>query len=139
VLVGAGLINLAGAQRESKAYDDALATYQRALELTEKKVGPTHLQVASCLDGIARTLVGAGRPSEAIAPAERSLAIREAAGVKPLAKAEVQLTLSRALVGSGGDAVRARTLAETARDAFTAGGPNFAKEVAEANEWLAAH
>jgi eukaryotic-like serine/threonine-protein kinase len=139
VLVGAGLINLAGAQRESKAYDDALATYQRALELTEKKVGPTHLQVASCLDGIARTLVGAGRLSEAIAPAERSLAIREAAHVKPLAKAEVQLTLARALVGSGGDAVRARTLATDARDAFAGGGKNFAKESAEVNEWLAAH
>ena len=89
--------------------------------------------------GIARTLVGAGRPSEAIAPAERSLAIREAAGVKPLVKAEVQLTLARALVGSGGDAVRARTLATEARDAFAGGGKNFAKESAEVNEWLAAH
>ncbi len=139
VLVGAGLINLAGAQRESKAYDDALETYRRALELTEKKVGPTHLQVASCSDGIARTLVMAGRPSEAIAPAERSLAIREAAHVKPLVKAEVQLTLARALVDTGGDRARARALAEAARDAFAAGGENFAKELAEANAWLAAN
>ncbi|HEX6468944.1 MAG TPA: tetratricopeptide repeat-containing protein [Streptosporangiaceae bacterium] len=58
-------------------YAEALACWQRALDIREAALGPDHLDVAWTLTRIARTYRLLGRVPEALPPQERALAITE--------------------------------------------------------------
>ena len=73
---------------------------------------------------------------EAIAPAERALALREAVGVKihPVTIAQNRFYLARALWDGGGDRTRAIQLARQAREALAKAG--YADDQREVEAWL---
>jgi hypothetical protein len=73
----------------------------------------------------------------------RALSIRTTRQVDPVALAQTRFALARALwtapVAQGRDRPRARTLAEQARDAYTALGDAEKTSLAEVQAWLAEH
>ncbi len=93
---------------------EAFDEFQIALKLVEAQLGPEHSDLSFYLSGMGHALLDLKQPREARPYLERSLKLRNADG-DPVATAEVQFALARALWGSGGDQVRARTLAEQAR------------------------
>ena len=62
-------------------YDEALATYQRAFELTNRAFGPEHGAVADILGGMAEVNRAVGRQGDAAPLSHRALAIREKTGL----------------------------------------------------------
>jgi eukaryotic-like serine/threonine-protein kinase len=62
---------------QSEKPDEALALYQRALELEERTLGPDHPEVAGTLNNVAIVLQDAGRLPESIRTFERAVALNE--------------------------------------------------------------
>ena len=93
---------------------EAFTEFQIALKLVEKQLGPEHSDLSFYLSGMGHALLDQKQPKEALPYLERSLKLRNADG-DPVATAEVQFAIARALWGSGGDRQRARSLAEQAR------------------------
>jgi tetratricopeptide (TPR) repeat protein len=56
----AALINLGATLRGAKRYDESVTVLRRALDYTEKEVGPDHPLTASALENLATTLVEQG-------------------------------------------------------------------------------
>ncbi|HWB81801.1 MAG TPA: tetratricopeptide repeat protein, partial [Nannocystaceae bacterium] len=94
---------------------EALLGYRKALALAERTLGDDHPELAIFLVGIGSCELALGRPGDAIAPLERAArSIGETRG-DPMLRAHVEVTLAQALVRSGGDRQRARTLVDAAR------------------------
>jgi hypothetical protein len=89
------------------------------------------------LTGIGETHLAAKRPTEAIAPLERGLALTAANPSHRSHAAVLRFLLARALWDAGRDRKRARTLAEEAAAAYADLGDDKAR--AELVTWLAAH
>jgi tetratricopeptide (TPR) repeat protein/predicted Ser/Thr protein kinase len=137
VNVGLNVGALCSTHLQLKMYDKALAECSRGLAIYEKNLGPDHLRVAFPLGGMGRAYLGLGQPDRAVPLLERALAIRHAVKGDPIDLAEVNFSMARALVASGGDKKRARALAEEARAAYAAGGEDSRRDLAEVEAWLA--
>jgi eukaryotic-like serine/threonine-protein kinase len=103
----------------------ARADFERALSIWKEELPPQHLYNSYALTGIGLASIADGqRVSEAIAPLERALKIRDDAAAVPEMRAETMFALARALWQAGADPVRDRAralrLAEGARDLFPA-------------------
>jgi len=110
---------------------------RRAFEVQQGALGPDNPVLAYPLTCLGTALIGIGRPDDAVAHLERSLALREAhPDEDPLELAYTRLSLAQAL--GGGD--RAIELALAAADAFGgASDPGSQRDLARAREWLDAH
>jgi serine/threonine protein kinase/tetratricopeptide (TPR) repeat protein len=116
----------------------ALAPFERATRLLEAAEGPDHPDLADGLTGYGLAQLALGDGRHAALALERALKIQLASPGNPLDKARTQFGLARALVASGGDPARARTLATEARAAYAAN-PATRKETSEIDTWLAKH
>jgi tetratricopeptide (TPR) repeat protein len=141
--VALSLVNLARAEQESGDYERAKALYERALTIQQQVNGPEHPQVPYLLVGLAEVALAQQRPGEALALAQRAVTVRERGNAPAGLLASARFTLARASWEAppavGGDPVRARALAEQARDGFAADGQASARDVASVQAWLAAH
>jgi tetratricopeptide (TPR) repeat protein len=116
---------------------EAEALCAEALHQQEQlgQVDPTKTLRADALRCLGDALILEGRPRDAIAPLERSIAIPRRTYPGDLARA--RFSLARAIASSHGDASRARDLAEEARDELTAA-RGLRVEREEVERWLAA-
>jgi eukaryotic-like serine/threonine-protein kinase len=115
------LTNLAGALYLQGKPAEAIEHYTRALSLAEKSWGPDHPYVADPpLTGLALSYVDEGRAAEAVALAERGLAVLAKHETPPEGMAEARFALARALAATGREPARVLALARQARDAMRA-------------------
>jgi tetratricopeptide (TPR) repeat protein len=132
------LANQANLHLERQAYAEALAIYDRVLQLRIAAQGADHPDLAYALVGKARALLGLGRAAEAVAPADRARVVREAGHREPAQMYLTYITLADAMAQAGDDPARAQAYAEQARAAFGQTGLDWA-EAKELSAFDAAH
>lgn len=141
--VGSTLRRLADVYVEQNDLDRAQRTFQRALTIYEHALGPDHPYVGNALAGLARVALAQGHPATAVPLAQRAVEVQEKNGYAPDNVATTRFVLARALweapIAGGGDRARAVELAKACRDAYRAGGPGWAVELAKVERWLATH
>ena len=132
---------MAGAALSARhKYAEALAAFERALAINERRFGKDYADSLDALLGQGESLVGLGRFKEALAPIERALKITTSGEPSPWGLAEARFALAEALWGSGGDRARAYRLAVDARAGMAAESNSLARrQVAEIDAWLARH
>jgi tetratricopeptide (TPR) repeat protein/predicted Ser/Thr protein kinase len=121
--------------------DEAQAELRAVLAQREAALGGEHPDVGETAATLAEVLATrAGRADEAVGLAERAVRIAALGQVGGLGRGRSRLVLARALwlASEHRDHVRARQMAELARRDFGENGRN-AKDLAEADAWLAAH
>jgi tetratricopeptide (TPR) repeat protein len=117
---------------------NALKSYQEANAIWEREFGSTSPALAFGLTGVGVTLVGLGRPVEAIAPLEHALEIRRKHDPDGSRLGETEFALARAIWDSRRDGVRSSSLAQKAlRDYGQL--PSFVAQRAQIAEWLSHH
>jgi tetratricopeptide (TPR) repeat protein len=126
----ADILVASGKAREAMPLCDLANVVVEARGLASDRVYP-----ADALRCKGDVLLALGKPSDALAPLERSLTFP--VRLLPWELPRVKFSLARALVATGGDLGRARALAEEARDAL-APLPSLAAHVAAIDAWLAA-
>jgi len=140
--LASGLINLGNVHYATGDYDHAEALIEQGLAIQERVLGPEHPSLAHALVGLARIALAKHRPGDALPLAERAVALREKRDIAPELLAEARFELARALWDAPTDAshdrVRARGLAEQARDALRAVGKAGARQLATVEAWLSA-
>ncbi len=94
--------------------------YMASLKAMESDGAASTPKLAHPLLGLASVAIAHGRPLDAVPFAERALSL---AGENALLRADSQAALAKALWSAGQERVRARELAEAARDGFRAIGP----------------
>ena len=114
--VGTTNHNIASTYREWGRHEDALPRYDVAIDVRRKVHGERHAYVANSLTGKGLTLLELGRPADAVRHLEEAQSIRDETDAPPRKRARTAFALARALVATGGDAQRARTLAMQARE-----------------------
>jgi tetratricopeptide (TPR) repeat protein/predicted Ser/Thr protein kinase len=137
-LVAHSLFGLGRARAAQRRFPEARERYAAALAVRERALGPTHPDVATCLIGQARLELAAG--GDAAAPAERALQIREGnREALPEDVCEARHVLAQALLArTPPDRVRARALAQAARDGYArADAAGHAAAIAELDALLA--
>jgi len=118
-------------------YRDARASFEKARIVWERELGLDNRNLAYALTGIGLSDIAEGDASSAIVPLERAFKIREDHETDPSRRAETRFALARALWDAGRDRVRARLLAQEARDTYAQA---VAKpKLAEVESWLRAH
>ncbi len=137
--VGRALNNLASVQYDSGDYESSLRNYAESLRVCEATLGTDHVGLGYPLTGLGLVHLADGRARDAIAPLERSLALREKDDVDPVDRADTQYALARALWDGGGDRARARALATLAIAGYDQAEPGYPTARAQAVEWLDAH
>jgi tetratricopeptide (TPR) repeat protein len=137
--VASALANLANVYKSTGRIVDARAMYERSLAIKEKALGPEHPRVAVSLVQLGHLLIDHGAAREALPLVERAVAIVNAQPGTQTAELEAHLALAKALAATGGDLTRALAEARKARDGFREAGAGRARELADAEEWLAAH
>jgi len=133
------LLGLAELALEDGRLDDAERLYQRALKIRETSLGAEHSRLSFPLAGLAEVALARERPRDAAPLAERALRLHEKATSAAKELAGDRFLVARALATAPSQSARARTLAEQAREGFAAAGPVKAKELAQADAWLARH
>src|SRR5206468_11325527 len=96
----------------------ALPHHRRASEILLRSEGEKSAVTAHAVAGEGRDLLALGRVREALPLLERAQEVQQAAKAEPIDLAETRASLAEAIWSSGGDRVRARSLAEEARAAF---------------------
>ena len=134
--VGNVLDGLGALENDRGRPQAALAYHRRAHVIREKKHGPSDVRLAYPLTGEGKALLALGQPREALPLLERALLLR-AKDADPIDVAETRFALARALIATGGDAKRARALAEAAASAYAATGEGYPLQRAEIASWLA--
>lgn len=118
---------------------EALTRHERAIEIYEKRIagGPEPPELAHLLASQGETLLLAGQGATALSTFERALEMLEKRAAEESELAPVRFGVARSLSVMGREPLRARTLAQLARDGFvqTTGGGGKADEV---DRWLAA-
>jgi tetratricopeptide (TPR) repeat protein len=117
-----------GRQREARQ------SFERARIIWERELGLDDRNLAYALTGIGLTYLAEDDPGSALAPLERAFKIREAHEVDVLLRAETSFGLARSLWGANRDRVRARALAEQARQGYAKG--DARAKVVEVESWL---
>ncbi|HLM47644.1 MAG TPA: tetratricopeptide repeat protein, partial [Myxococcaceae bacterium] len=93
--------------------DEAEQHLRHSLAIAQKVLSPEHSLVGETLLGLAEVALARGQPAQAIPPLEKALAMEN-----PFERAELQFTLARALLASGGERQRARRLATDALEHY---------------------
>jgi serine/threonine-protein kinase len=93
--------------------DEAERHLRHSLAIAQKVLSPEHSLVGETLLGLAEVALARGQPAQAIPPLEKALAMEN-----PFERAELQFTLARALLASGGERQRARRLATDALEHY---------------------
>ena len=101
---------------------EALPLAEHALAAGEKIYPPDDPNLAFALSALVNALTDLGRPGEALAPAERELAIREHHPAYGALLADAKTDLGFALVDSNSDVPRGRTLLAEARALYVSVG-----------------
>ena len=114
----------------------ALKSYQEANTIWEQEFAAADPRVAFSLTGIGTALVGLQRSSEAIAPLERALDIRQNHDPDGARLGETEFALARALWDSHREAGRAVMLAQSAMKHYGAL-PSSTAARTKLAEWLA--
>jgi hypothetical protein len=115
-------------------YGDALTKFERATAIW-RAAGSDPLFVSFSLTGAGLSLLGLGRPADAIAPLEEGLRVRVEKGGGVDRINETRALLARALWARPAERARARALATQARAELAAAG---SKDAAAVSAWLAA-
>ncbi|MFN0248134.1 MAG: tetratricopeptide repeat protein [Kofleriaceae bacterium] len=131
--IGVAHFGIGQALRQSGKLAEALVEFERAHAIEEKALGKDSPKIAEALTLIGATKIALGDPKGAIPHLERAYVLRTSSNNSPADLAKIQLTLADALQKTG-QRVRARTLAEQARDGYAELGD--AKELAIANKLL---
>jgi len=113
--VGTTNHNIASILRESGKLEQSLPRFDVALEVRRAVHGERHLYVANTLTGKGLALLDLGRAHAALPLLEEAFGIRGETDSPPRKRARTAFGLARALVETGGDPERARTLARDAR------------------------
>jgi eukaryotic-like serine/threonine-protein kinase len=137
--VGRALNNLASVQFDVGEYDESLRNYTEALRLTERGLGADHPGLAYPLTGIGHVHLATATAQLAVAPLERALALRAAADIDPIDRADTQFALARALWDTRGDRERALALVADALDGYAHAEPGYPTAHSQAAAWLATH
>jgi tetratricopeptide (TPR) repeat protein/tRNA A-37 threonylcarbamoyl transferase component Bud32 len=106
---------LSGTYWKLKRYDDALRMVDRGIAIFEALDMTDNPQITYALETRALLLRDTDRAADAIAPAERSMKIRVAAGMGPEPIAAIKLTLGGVLLAAGKDRPRGLALVTEAR------------------------
>lgn len=126
--------------RKMGRLDDALARHERAIEIYERRMGegPEPPELAHLLASLGETLLLGQRPQDALTVLERALAMLEMRGAEDSELAPVRFAIAKTLSAARREPLRARTLAQLARDGFasTTGGRS---KTAEVEVWLDEH
>ena len=110
---------------------EGLERHREALEIRLEVHGKDNPALYYSYHGMGACLLALERPAEAIEPLERALKLRDTPeGADPLELGEVELALARALVATGGDRARARTLLDGATE-HLAGNDAHAESLAQ--------
>jgi len=117
-----------GRQREARQ------SFERARVIWERELGLDDRNLAFALTGIGMTYLAEDDPGSALAPLERAFKIREAHEVDPSRRADTRFALARSLWETNRDRVRARALAEQAKEGYVKG--SLKTKVAEVDTWL---
>ena len=117
-----------GRQREARH------SFERARVIWERELGLEDRNLAYALTGIGLSYLAENDPGSALAPLERAFKIREAHEVDPSRRAETRFALARSLWDANRDRMRARTLAEQAREGYAKG--EVKAKVVEVDGWL---
>lgn len=133
--VAIGLINVGELRLAQRRYAEALDLERRAVAVYES-FGKDHPGLCEPLSQLGLALVGLGRASEAVEPAERAMELAKKRSLPPLDLARVQMALARVLVETRRDLPRARELAISARQAFLSAAERFGGENARFAEEL---
>jgi eukaryotic-like serine/threonine-protein kinase len=129
-------MNLADLLRESGHPDDALVPARNAAAAFEEHAPgiPEHAYALTVLGEVELVL---GRPGNATVQLERAVEMFDRGAWLPEEAALARFLLARALVASGGDRERARTLAEGAVERWNAAPPSWEPRLRIARTWLA--
>ncbi|HKE18563.1 MAG TPA: serine/threonine-protein kinase, partial [Kofleriaceae bacterium] len=119
--------------RGEKGCRGARAAYEHVLSIAG---ADEVLETNAAAGGLGECLVELGDAAGAVARLEPRVAWLEEARADPAAVARMRFALARALAGSGGDRVRARSLAESARAGFADLGAPGERHAAEVASWL---
>jgi tetratricopeptide (TPR) repeat protein len=114
----------------------ARPAYERAVRAARNEPPVPTVEATT---GLATCLIELGSPRDAVAALEPELAHLDRTGADIGAAAAPRFAMARALVASGGDRRRARTLAEFAQDGFATLGAPGKRRAAEVARWLARH
>ena len=114
---------------------EAIALHLQALAICVRLHDPPRL-TSETLAELGIAYLGVADARAAVAPLERSLALRSARSTDPIDLAKSRLLLARALWDGGGDRRRARALAKDSRDTFAASARHH-EERDDAERWLA--
>jgi eukaryotic-like serine/threonine-protein kinase len=133
--VGVALNNLGDVLQRQGLHAPAEEHYLRALAIFEARFGEAAPPLAYPLTGLGEALLAQGRRDEALTRLERALALRDAGSKADLAR--TRMALARALWRDPAARTRARELAGLARDELRGAGPVAARELGEAEAWLA--
>jgi tetratricopeptide (TPR) repeat protein len=128
-LLGAIRVDLGDLASARQQPERALALYRAALQNDEHgSAGPARSSAR-----VGGALVELGRAADAIAPLEAAVG---AAALSAAEAASARWYLAQALLATGGDRARARSLAEEARAGFAAAGGMGAADEARVAKWL---
>ncbi|MCX4244373.1 serine/threonine-protein kinase [Paraliomyxa miuraensis] len=133
------LSGLAVVYRNTERLDQAHKALERALPIVERALGPDHPNAADIRIDIAAVATDQGRPDEAIGAAQAAITALEAHGGDATDLAMARFELARAQWATGRDRVRARALAEQARDTCRERGDTGRCVLATIEPWLEAH
>lgn len=112
----------------------ARTAYARAIEVANQGDDTSPAATTLGIIGVAESDLALGKAEDAVRALDERLAWLALMHADPGAMAAARLVLARALVASGGDRTRAKTLAEAARDAFAASNRT---EAGDAVRWIA--
>ncbi len=136
--VAYALVSLGQLAVAEQRVQDGIAHYREALAIFEASFGPASIQVGEALTGLGNASLADGRAAEAASLLARAVKNLES-GAEPGELAEARFALARALWDSGGDRVRARRLAEEARNGYVAVHRTGVAGLDELERWLSTH
>jgi serine/threonine protein kinase len=115
---------------------EARQSFEKAQVIWERELGLEDRNLAYALTGIGVTYLDDNEPGSALAPLERAYKIREAQEVDWTRRAETRFALARSLWETNRDRIRARALAEQAREGYAKSAVKT--KAAEVERWLKA-
>jgi tetratricopeptide (TPR) repeat protein len=129
--VGLTLANLGEAERLGGDLERAVEVLERSVRIVEATLGPEHPRLAYPVGRLGLVL-GTSDPKRAIVLIERALELGSDIDVVSGERDSLEIALARAIVATGGDIARARSLATHARETTTK-----ASDRREIDRWLA--
>ncbi|MDB4983575.1 MAG: serine/threonine kinase family protein [Myxococcales bacterium] len=125
------ILNALGRPREARQ------SFERARIIWERELGVDSRNLAYALTGIGESYLSEGEPASALTALERANGIRVAKETDFQRRGDTAFALARALWEAKRDRVRARVLAESAREEYARAA--VAAKLADVDGWLARH